>query len=367
MNHLQKRWHIRRKKNDAVFRNIHQLYDIAQQAHSWQEMVNQLSLWKDDRRLVFDNQFSYGLMIVAVFCLILFFIISSGQLLLILAAIVFGGLAFILYEEQTPVKNTIYFMEKQCIAKKYHFNYSYLPMPFASYHASPLLGLSFLKQQFFPLFDQGDSLNHFPLYANTIWTDHTGKQYPVLVFQYQYSKLNRFNEINQRMIRFNYPIIGYLMDLLQQDQQRSTEKIYNLYGVFVFDVDLHGFAASTEQLFTPYYPAQWLTSDIQLNHQIQIRGQTTLSLAKKITPSVVLALNQLFSKRSGHLYCHEEMPILCFLGDEPLFHANSAVQQLDTITQLRRHLSRFRLTYYERLQRDMLHLIAGNSSNYRVK
>lgn len=241
--------------------------------------------------------------------------------------------AYISYEESKPIDDVIEYLEQQSIAKKYNLAFQQQPQHI-SVPLQPVLFIAHLKR-LFPVFNQGSIANDFPYYASTQWTDDAGKQHQVMVFQYHY-----VNEIRIRNKDGN------------EVQVKEVHK--DLWGIFVFDVELPGLAVTTSNReFDDPYSFPWHTSDIQINQKLNIFGSDEMQMAKLLTPAFVLRLDEFFAQRQGDLIFHPDSHILCFLGPADLFHISSRAKKIHDISALRGHLRTFKLPYLESLQRDL--------------
>ena len=121
--------HIRRKKNQRVFRNIARLWDIGKKAQSHQDILDGLHPWQDDITLKFENVLPVLLGIIGVlFCLLLLIQPSNIWLqfcLLIGLGCIFW--AFITYEQDDPIEEVITFLEQESIAQRYQLAWQQQP------------------------------------------------------------------------------------------------------------------------------------------------------------------------------------------------------------------------------------------------
>ena len=327
--------HIRRKKNERVFNNIARLWEIARQAQTYQDILDALHPWNAPIVLKFENVLPLLLAAAGLFFILLIFI-HPGNIWIQISLI--SGFfmifwAYISYEESKPIDEVIEYLEQQSIAKKYNLAFQQQPQHF-SVPLQPVLFIAHLKR-LFPVFNQGSISNDFPYYASTQWTDDEGKQHQVMVFQYHY-----VNEIRIRNKDGN--------------EVQVSEVHKDLWGVFVFDVEVHGVAVTTanKEFYYPYsFP--WHTSDIQVNQKLNIFGSDEMQMAKLLTPAFVLRLDEFFAQRQGDLIFHPDSHILCFLGTADLFHISSRAKNIHDISALRGHLRTFKLPYLESLQRDL--------------
>ena len=132
----------------------------------------------------------------------------------------------------------------------------------------------------------------------------------------------------------------------------------DLWGVFVFDVEIQGLAITTarKNFYYPYsFP--WHTSDIQTNEKLNIFGSDEMQTAKLLSPAFVLKLADFFAQRQGDLMFHPTSHTLCFLGPADLFKISTQAKKIQDISVLRGHLRTFKLPYLESLQRDLTHFL----------
>ncbi|RZJ22330.1 hypothetical protein [Acinetobacter sp.] len=327
--------HIRRKKNERVFNNVARLWDITRKAQTHQDILDSLHPWNAPIVLKFENVLPLLLAAAGLFFILLIFI-NPGNIWIQISLI--SGFfmifwAYISYEESKPVDEVIEYLEQQTIAKKYNLAFQQQPQHL-SVPMQPVLFIAHLKR-LFPVFNQGSISNDFRYYASTQWTDDEGKQHQVMVFQYHY-----VNEIRMRNKDGN------------EVQVKEVHK--DLWGVFVFDVEVQGLAVTTanKDFYYPYsFP--WHTSDIQINQKLNIFGSDEMQMAKQLTPAFVLRLDEFFAQRQGDLIFHPDSHILCFLGPADLFHISTRAKNIQDISALRGHLRTFKLPYLESLQRDL--------------
>ncbi len=327
--------HIRRKKNERVFNNVARLWNITRKAQTHQDILDSLHPWNAPIVLKFENVLPLLLAAAGLFFILLIFI-NPGNIWIQISLI--SGFfmifwAYISYEESKPVDEVIEYLEQQTIAKKYNLAFQQQPQHL-SVPMQPVLFIAHLKR-LFPVFNQGSISNDFRYYASTQWTDDEGKQHQVMVFQYHY-----VNEIRMRNKDGN------------EVQVKEVHK--DLWGVFVFDVEVQGLAVTTanKDFYYPYsFP--WHTSDIQINQKLNIFGSDEMQMAKQLTPAFVLRLDEFFAQRQGDLIFHPDSHILCFLGPADLFHISTRAKNIQDISALRGHLRTFKLPYLESLQRDL--------------
>lgn len=328
--------HIRRKKNQRVFRNIARLWDIGKKAQSHQDILDGLHPWQDDITLKFENVLPVLLGIIGVlFCLLLLIQPSNIWLqfcLLIGLGCIFW--AFITYEQDDPIEEVITFLEQESIAQRYQLAWQQPPQHLARI-LQPVYLIAHLKS-LFPLFNLGNLSNEIRRYASTVWQDQQGKQHQVLVFEYRYVSETRIKDQNG-------------------NDYKVREVVRHLSGVFVFDVQLQGLAVtSNNKTFGAPYHVPWHTSDIRLNQKLNFFGSDAIQLARTLSPAMVLKLDDFFQHQQGDLLFHPERNTLCFLGNRNLFEISSKAKNIQDISALRGHLRTFKLPYLEQLQTDLI-------------
>ncbi|WP_087544619.1 hypothetical protein [Acinetobacter sp. WCHA29] len=332
--------HIRRKKNAQVFRNIARLWDIGQKSHSDQDLLDALHPWRDDHSLCFFNVLPFILGIVSVCTLVFgyFFHPHIQYIFSLLAAFLTGFLAYLLYEPKEPLTQVITYLEQRMTVLRYGLQFQQLPA-YLPIQAQPLLVISRLKQ-FFPLFNRGTESNEITQYASTTWHDGT-TEHQVLLFQYHYvSELPIFQEENS-------------------NQKIAKEIHKDLWGAFIFQMPASGIAVSNKRsrFFEPY-TSSWQSSDILINQELNIFGVDQHQLAKEISPSLTLKLNDFFQHFTGDLIYHHEEQILCYLGEQNLFQTASKRSEIHDISALRGHLRTMTMPQYQKFQQLMLNLIS---------
>lgn len=331
--------HIRRKKNEVVFRNIARLWDLGRNAHSHQDILDGLHPWNAPITLRFENLLPRLLALCGAICILPAFFQGShlwAQLSFI-AGLMMVFWAYLSYEQDDPIEEVIQFLERESIAKKYQLQFGRQPQ-----HISvPMNQAHFMAhlKNLFPVFKQGSISNDISNYASTTWADEDGRQHQVLVFQYHY-----INEIKVR----------------DKDGQevRLKEVHKDLWGVFVFDVDMQGLAITS--MNTPfYYPYSfpWHSSDIQINQRLKFYGSDEMQTAKLMSPGFVLRTADFFQHRQGDLMFHPNSHILCFLGPQDLFKVSSKTAEITDISALRGHLRTFKLAALENLEQDLTHFL----------
>lgn len=333
---IQHSIHIRRKKNKVVFQNIARLWDLGRTAQSHQEILDGLHPWNASITLKFENLLPCLLGILGVCFLIPVFFQSTHfwAQLCFLAGLMMVFWAYLSYENDDPIEEIIEFLERESIAKKYQLAFGRQPQ----HLAIPMNQLHFMAhlKQLFPVFNQGSISNNISNYASSVWENEDGKQHQVLVFQYHY-----VNEIKVR------------------DQNREEVKLKevhkDLWGVFIFDIDIQGLAITS--INTPfYYPYSfpWHSSDIQTNQKLKFYGSDEMQTAKLMSPSFVLRSAGFFQNRQGDLMFHPSSNLLCFLGSQDLFKASSKASKIEDISTLRGHLRTFKLIALENLKHDLM-------------
>jgi hypothetical protein len=331
--------HIRRKKNAQVFRNIARLWEVGQKSHSDQDLLDALHPWRDDHSLRFFNVLPYLLGIVSVCTLVFgYFLHPHVQYIFSLfAAFLTGFLAYLLYEPEEPLTQVITYLEQRMTVLRYGLQFQQLPA-YLPIQAQPLLVISKLKQ-FFPLFNRGTESNEITQYASTTWHDGT-TEHQVLLFQYHYvNELPIFQEENS-------------------NQKIAKEIHKDLWGAFIFQIPISGIAVSNKRsrFFEPY-TSSWQSSDILINQELNIFGLDEHQLAKEISPSLTLKLNDFFQHFTGDLIYHHQEQILCYVGEQNLFQTASKRSDIDDISALRGHLRTMTMPQYHKFQQLMLNLI----------
>ena len=331
--------HIRRKKNERVFQNIARLWEIGRQAQTQQDILDGLHPWNAPIVLKFENVLPLLLAAVGLFFVLLIFILPTNiwlQLGLVTGLFMIFW-AYISYEDKKPIDDVIEYLEQQTIAKKYQLSFLQQPQHI-SVPLQPVLFIAHLKR-LFPVFNQGTLSNDIPYYASTVWADEDGKQHQVMVFQYHF--------VNQVRVRDK-----------DGNDVKVKEVHKDLWGVFVFDVEIQGLAITTarKNFYYPYsFP--WHTSDIQTNEKLNIFGSDEMQTAKLLSPAFVLKLADFFAQRQGDLMFHPTSHTLCFLGPADLFKISTQAKKIQDISVLRGHLRTFKLPYLESLQRDLTHFL----------
>ena len=329
-------FHIRRKKNDVVFRNIARLWELGRSAHDHQALLDGLHPWNAPINLKFENVLAWFQGCIGLIFLLPVWITPANiwaQLSFILGLVIMAW-AYFSYEQDDPIEEVIDFLEQQSIAKKYQLAFDRQPhhisVPFNSIHF-----IAHLKQ-LFPVFEQGSVSNKITRYASTVWQDENDQAHQVMLFQYHYVNVIRVRDKNG-------------------DEHQVKEIHKDLWGVFVFDINTQGLAVSTsnKKFYYPYsYP--WHSSDIQINQRLKFYGSDEMETAKLMTPAFVLRLADFFKNREGDLLFHPESKMLCYIGPHDLFKISSKTNVIQDISALRGHLRTFKLIELENLQRDLL-------------
>lgn len=253
------------------------------------------------------------------------------------AAFLTGFLAYLLYEPEEPLTQVITYLEQRMTVLRYGLQFQQLPA-YLPIQAQPLLVISKLKQ-FFPLFNRGTESNEITQYASTTWHDGT-TEHQVLLFQYHYvNELPIFQEENS-------------------NQKIAKEIHKDLWGAFIFQIPISGIAVSNKRsrFFEPY-TSSWQSSDILINQELNIFGLDQHQLAKEISPSLTLKLNDFFQHFTGDLIYHHQEQILCYVGEQNLFQTASKRSDIDDISALRGHLRTMTMPQYHKFQQLMLNLI----------
>ena len=331
--------HIRRKKNEVVFRNIARLWDIGRNAETQQDILDGLHPWNAPITLQFENLLPLALGFIGA-CFALFIVIQPDHAwaqLCFVAGLIMLFWAYISYEKDDPLEDVIEYLEKECIAKKYHLAFNQQPQHI-SIQLNHLQFLGHLKRMF-PVFNQGSLSNEISSYASTVWEDENQQQHQVMVFQYHY--------VHEIRVRDK-----------DGDEVKVKEIHKDLWGVFVFDVAIHGLAVSASGKDYAYpYSFPWHSSDIQTNRKLKFFCSDELASAKLLTPSFVLKLSDFFQQRQGDLLFHPNNQIMCYLGSQDLFKVSSKAKQINDVSALRGHLRTFKLVALENLKSDLIQFL----------
>lgn len=343
--------------NQKVHQQLKELNALVHQCHSREQLLAALSEMKN-APLQFNNRWINYIVCINLILLVLFVVLPKFNFLILLLILSLSFLAYIYYENDEPIQHCVNRLERFVIQHQYNLNYSNLPLSIAHYNRNGM-ALTVLKQRFNPLFEQGSFANTFTDYASSVWVDEQGKSYSVLVFEYEYVQSSATSDYLPHDVNMWIEIFEALQNIFKKNRHQHR-KYEHLWGVFVFDVDLNGFAIATENKYFPQdYIAQWKTSDIQMNRNMYIRGESELHLAQTITSHRALLLNQIFTQRKGYLHCHADMSVMCFLGKKPILQMPKVdVKQFDDLARLRGYLRRLKLAEYERLQHDLLDFLS---------
>lgn len=335
---IQERFHIRRKINAHVRRNLARLWDLGSRAQSHQDILDGLHPWGESHRLKFDNHLPFLFAALALLTFMIGLMIQSHLSFFwsFLLCLMYVGLYFATYESKRPLQEVIVFLEQQVMTLKYQLHFKQLPKHFPI-HAQSLLILSQLKQSF-PLFNLGNVSNQITEYASTVWQNQEHR-HQVLVFKYHY--------VNEAPIH---------------NQQKDPIKLKQIeeyrWGVFVFQVPALGIAVTNKRrAFEEPFTERWHSSDIYINQQLRIFGQFEQQLAHNMTPAFSLKLSDFFNEHQGDLIYHHEKEILCFLGKKNLFEAQQHKTAIEEVSHLRGHLRTLRLAHYEKLKTDLIQLL----------
>src|SRR5690606_29744649 len=318
---VQQSIHIRRKKNAVVFQNIARLWDLGRQAKSHQDLLDGLHPWNGPITLKFENNLPLALAGIGLLLIVSIFIAPEN--IWIQSGVFLGGLllfwAYLCYEQQQPLDEVIGFLEDVALAKKYQLAFQQQPQHI-SIPLNPLHFIGHLKR-LFPLFNQGSLSNEITRYASTVWEDENGQQHQVLLFQYHY--------IDEVQVRNKQ---GQPVKLMQVHK--------DLWGVFVFDIQIQGLAVTTSRRKFYYpYSHPWHSSDIRTNQRLSFYGRAPTHGAKLLSPGVVLRLADFFAQHQGDFLFHPENRMLCYLGPHGLFQVASRQRHIDDISTLRGQLS----------------------------
>ncbi|MFV5490596.1 hypothetical protein [Acinetobacter sp. ASP199] len=331
--------HIRRKKNDVVFRNIARLWDLGRQAETHQDLLDGLHPWNGPITLKFENNLPLALAVFGVILVLAIFIAPNN--IWMQSSVFLGCLlmfwAYISFEHRKPIDDVIAYLEEIALSKKYQLAFQQQPQ-----HISiPLNPIQFIGQlkRLFPLFDRGSLSNEISRYASSVWEDENGQQHQVLVFQYH-----------------------YIDELQVRDKEGKAVKVMevhkDLWGVFVFDIQIQGLAVSTsKRKFYHPYSHPWHSSDIRTNQRLGFYGSNPMQMAKLLTPGFVMRLADFFEQRQGDLLFHPEKHMLCYLGPHDLFKVSSQNNNINDIPALRGHLRTFKLVALEKLKTDLIQFL----------
>lgn len=339
INTVQHFMHVTTKKNQHVMRNVARLWSIGQQAKSAQEILDALHPWKENKDLYFYNNLARLLFIIGIATLLFGWIIHAY---IPFALSLIGGaaccfLAYLIYEESTPINEVIAFLEERMMLLRYDLHFNEMPKYIAT-QSNTLLIMSKLRQAF-PLFNQGNASNEIVQFASSTW--HDGEiEHQVLVFHYHY-------------------VDELAIHSLDREKQKVKEIHSDQWGVFIFQMPALGFAASNQHNeFAEPYLQKWQTSDILINKKLKIFGLDKHQLARTITPSQTLKLNDFFEQYTGDLIFHFQENIFCYCGDQNLFQVASKSKKIRNISALRGHLRTLTMPEYENFKQTMLKFIS---------
>ncbi|MCL6231797.1 hypothetical protein [Acinetobacter amyesii] len=327
--------HIRRKKNAVVFQNIARLWDIGRNTKTHQELLDGLHPWNAPITLKFENLLPLALAALGI-GFMLFIVIQPDHgwaQLCFAAGLAMVFWAYISYEKDDPLEDVIAFLETECIARKYQLAFNRQPQ----YISMPLNNLQFIGnlKRMFPVFKLGSLSNDIQTFASTVWEDENQQQYQVMVFHYHY--------VNELKVRDK-----------DGDEVTVKEIHKDLWGVFVFDIGIHGLAVSTTGKNFGYpYSFPWHSSDIQTNQKLKFYGENQMEIAKLLSPGFVLRLADFFQNREGDLLFHPSHRIMCYLGSTDLFKVSSKAKRIQDVSALRGHLRTFKLNALENLKNDL--------------
>ncbi len=337
---VQRFIHVTTRKNQLVMRNIDRLWLIGQQATTDQDILDALHPWKDHKDLYFYNNLPRLLFVCGVLTCLFGWLIHHyiPFFLSFMGGLGCCFLAYLTYESRQPIDDVIAFLEERIMYLRYELNFNTAPAHIGS-TASSLLVISKLRQSF-PLFTQGNKANDFVQFASTLWLDEHDRQHQVMLFQYHY-----VNEV---------AIHG-----IDTEKHKLIETHKDQWGVFVFQIEAQGFAASNKHDdFPAPYTKRWRSSDIGVNQKIYIAGYDEHQLARSISPSMTLKLSDFFQQFSGDIIYHFQENMLCFCGDRDLFKISAQKKDIRDISTLRGHLRTLRMPEYEKFRQSMLNLIA---------
>ena len=341
INTVERLVHIRTKRNQQVMRNIARLWDIGHQAQSAQEILDGLHPWGEVKDLFFHNilprlLFAIGIITIIFGCLMQHYLPLSF-LTSLLAGLFCCFWAYLIYEQSDPIDDVIQFLEQRIMLLRYDLHFNQTPRHIAA-TTNTLLVMSRLKQNF-PLFSQGNMSNEIRQFASTTWQDGA-QQHHVMLFQYHY--VDEFSLPNSK------------------GEKHKIQEIHkDQWGAFIFQMPALGFAASNKHgTFIAPYTQPWKTADILINQKLNIFGCDQHQLARTITPSITLKLNDFFQQYRGDVVYHFEEKILCYMGDQNLFYIPRKKQNIQDISQLRGHLRTLTMPEYEKFKQSMLNLIS---------
>lgn len=335
---VQKLIHLRTEKNKLVMYNIDRLWEISRNATTAQDILDGLHPWGKDSDLKFHNTLCYVFIVFGAFSLALGWLITDyiPFFFSILCSLLWFFIAYLSYESNDPIQEVIQALELKIKLLKFDLAFQKLP-DFLSNTLNSALVIAKLKQAF-PLFNQGTESNDIVNFASTIWTDEDSTQHPILLFKYHY--VSEFSILDSK------------------GKRQKIKKFHkDLWGVFVFQTEALGIAASNRrENFVYPYTQYWQSSDIELNQKLSIFGHNQQQLAKVISPSMTLKLSDFFQNNKGDLIIHFQENILCYMGEQNLFHTTSKNNPADiqNISELRGYLRTLDMPNYQQFKQRML-------------
>lgn len=336
---VQRSIHIRRKKNEVVFKNIDRLWHLSSDAKSHQDILNGLHPWQGSISLKFENTLPWFLALFGLMQVFSLIIAPHNFWLQCNFALGFGMLfwAYLIYEQERSINDVIEYLEERVLTHKYHLHFQQQPQHI-SMPLNPRQFIGNLKR-LFPVFERGSLRNDISRYASTTWLDGNEQEHQVLLFEYHY--IDEIKTIDKN---------GNTVKLIEQHK--------NLWGAFVFDVSVQGLAISTSRRpFPSPYRHPWHSSDIRTNQRLKFYGTDPMQMAKQLSPGFVLRLSQFFQYREGDLIFHPQQRVLCYLGPHDIFNAPERKQNIQDISALRGHLRTFKLVELEKLQTDLIQFL----------
>lgn len=124
---------IHRKINRQVLDNIARLWQVGQQAKTYQDILDGLHPWGDHPGLKFNNVLPFILLVIASgFTLFGIFFIQHGLIagLSFLTAFALGLFAYLCYESDQPLTEVIQFLEQQILEKNINSTFRNYPLIF---------------------------------------------------------------------------------------------------------------------------------------------------------------------------------------------------------------------------------------------
>ena len=339
---IQQVLHLRTKKNQHVMENINRLWDISEQAKTTQEILDALHPWGKNKELHFNNTLPKLIGICGVSTLLFGWMLSPyiPFFLSFIAALICFFIAYSTYEKDDAIDQVIDHLEMQMKLLKFNIEFDQFPRVITT-PSSPVVMLNRLKKHF-PVFNLGTESNEIESYAATTWLSQSGIEYPVLLFKYHY-------------------ISEIYMPNGDGEKQKVREIHKDLWGAFVFNTSPQGIAVTNKrnEFFRPYTQL-WKTSDIAMNKKLKVFGYDSKQLAKTISPSMTLKLDNLFKESNGDLISHYQESILCYMGDKNLFWVRSRKSRKDiaTVSDLRGHLRTLDMPDYEKFKQNMIEFLS---------